>query len=160
MPRTGRVKPRTVAPDPVYNNQLVTKMINKIMVSGKKTIAQKHVYKALDIIKTKTKVDNPIDILREAIDNAKPSMEVRSRRVGGAAYQVPTPVRGDRREALAIRWLIKAARNRANSEFHHFYDKLAAELLDAQKGQGGAIDRKTQTLKVAEANRAFSHFRW
>lgn len=160
MPRTGRVKPRTTAPDPVYNNRLVAKVINKIMFSGKKSVAQKHVYKALDIIKAKTKTDDPVNFLREAIDNAKPSMEVRSRRVGGAAYQVPMPVRGDRREALAIRWIIQAARNKSNSEFHHFYDKLAAELIDAHKGQGGAIDRKTQTLKVAEANRAFSHFRW
>ena len=87
-------------------------------------------------------------------------MEVRSRRVGGAAYQVPTPVRGDRKEALAIRWIINAARSRPNSEYHHFYDKLAAELIDAHKGQGGAIERKTQTLKVADANKAFSHFRW
>ena len=160
MPRTGKVKPRATAPDPKYNNMLVSKVINKIMVDGKKPKAQKHVYKALEILAKNLKTDDPVAALRQALDNAKPSMEVRSRRVGGAAYQVPVPVRGDRREALAIRWIITAARNRPNSQYHHFYDKLAAELLDAHKGQGGAIDRKTQTLKVAEANRAFSHFRW
>ncbi len=160
MPRTGKIKKRTIAPDPVYNSHLVTKIINKVMVDGKKSISQKHVYKALEILKEKTKSDDPVTVLRFAIDKVKPSMEVRSRRVGGAAYQVPMPVRGDRREALAIRWIINAARSRPNSEYHHFYDKLAAELLDAHNGQGGAIDRKTQSLKVAEANKAFSHFRW
>lgn len=160
MSRTKKTKKRVIVPDPKYQNHLVTRIINKVMVDGKKSKAQKHVYKALEILAKQTKSDDPVAILREAIDNAKPSMEVRSRRVGGAAYQVPVPVRGDRREALAIRWIITAARSRPNSQYHHFYDKLAAELLDAHKGQGGAIERKTQTLKVAEANRAFSHFRW
>jgi len=159
MPRTGKTKKRLTPPDPLYQNRLVAKLINKIMFSGKKTIAQKHVYKTLDILKAKTKED-PLLVLRQAIDNARPSMEVRSRRVGGAAYQIPIPVRGDRRESLAIRWLIQAARNRPNSQYHHFYDKLAAELLDAHKNQGGAIEKKTQTHKMAEANRAFAHFRW
>ncbi len=159
MPRTGKTKKRLTPPDPLYQNRLVAKIINKIMYDGKKSIAQKHVYKTLDILKAQTKED-PLLVLRQAIDNAKPSMEVRSRRVGGAAYQVPIPVRGDRRESLAIRWLIQAARNRPNSQYHHFYDKLAAELLDAHKNQGGAIEKKTQTHKMAEANRAFAHFRW
>lgn len=129
------------------------------MVDGKKSISQKHIYKTLEIIKQKTKED-PIVVLRLAIDKVKPFMEVRSRRVGGAAYQVPVPVRGDRKEALAIRWIINAARSRPNSEYHHFYEKLSAELLDALNDQGGAIEKKTQTQKVAEANKAFSHFRW
>ncbi len=159
MPRTGKVKKRPVKPDPIYDNRLVTKLINKIMFSGKRSIAQKHVYKTLELIKQKTKED-PLLVLRQAIDNAKPSMEVRSRRVGGAAYQVPVPVKGDRREALAIRWLIAAARKRPNSQYHHFYDKLTAELLDAHKGQGAAVDKKSQTHKVAESNKAFAHFRW
>jgi small subunit ribosomal protein S7 len=159
MPRTGKTKKRLIAPDPLYQNRLVAKIINKIMLDGKKTIAQKHVYKTLDILKAKTKED-PLLVLRQAIDNARPSMEVRSRRVGGAAYQIPIPVRSDRRESLAIRWLIQAARNRPNSQYHHFYDKLAAELLDAHKNQGGAIEKKTQIHKMAEANRAFAHFRW
>jgi len=159
MPRTGKIKKRLIDPDPLYANRLVTKVINKVMKDGKKTIAQKHVYKTLDILKEKTKED-PLIILRQAIDNVKPSMEVRSRRVGGAAYQVPVPVRGDRRESLAIRWLIQAARSRPNSQYHHFYDKLTAELLDAHKSQGGAIEKKVQTHKMAEANKAFAHFRW
>ncbi len=159
MPRTGKIKKRLVKPDPLYGDRLITRFINLVMKDGKKTIAQKHVYQAIDLIKANTKED-PLIIFRHAVDNAKPSMEVRSRRVGGAAYQVPMPVRGERREALAVRWLIQAARNRPNSQYHHFYDKLAAEILDAHKNQGGAIDRKTQTHKMAEANRAFAHFRW
>ena len=159
MPRTGKIRKRLVKPDSVYENRLVTKIINKVMKDGKKSIAQKHVYKTLDILKEKTKED-PLIFLRQAIDNAKPSMEVRSRRVGGAAYQVPMPVKGDRREALAISWIINAARSRPNSQYHHFYDKLAAELLDAHKSQGGAIEKKTQAHKVAESNKAFAHFRW
>lgn len=159
MPRTGKIKPRPTIADPVYHSPLVTKLINKVMVDGKKSISQKHIYQALEIIKQKTKED-PVIILRQAIDKVKPFMEVRSRRVGGAAYQVPMPVRGDRKEALAIRWIINAARSRPNSQYHHFYDKLAAELLDALNDQGGAIEKKTQTQKVAEANKAFSHFRW
>ncbi|MBU1085551.1 MAG: 30S ribosomal protein S7 [Candidatus Beckwithbacteria bacterium] len=159
MPRTGRVNKRITKPDPVYDNKLVAKIINKIMYSGKKSIAQKHVYQALDLVKEQTKED-PIIALRQAIDNAKPTMEVRSRRVGGASYQVPMPVRGERRESLAIRWIIDAARKRPNSQYHHFYQKLAAELTDALKNQGGAVDKKTQAHKVAESNKAFSHFRW
>lgn len=159
MPRTGKVKKRITKPDPVYDNRLVAKLINKIMLSGKKSIAQKHVYKALEILKKETKED-PVIVLRQAIDNAKPNMEVRSRRVGGASYQVPVPVRGDRKESLAIRWIIDAARKRSNSQYHHFYQKLAAELQDSIKNQGGAIDKKTQAHKVAESNKAFSHFRW
>jgi len=157
--RSKRAKKRLVIPDPIYQNRLVAKLINRVMKDGKKSIAQKHVYKALEIIQEKTKTD-PVDFLREALDNVKPSMEVRSRRVGGAAYQVPVPVKGDKREALAIRWIIETARKRPNSQYHHFYDKLVAELIDAQQGQGGAIDKKTQIHKMAEANKAFAHFRW
>jgi len=159
MPRTGKIKKRLVKPDSVYQSRLVTKVINKVMKDGKKSIAQKHIYKTLDILKEKTKED-PLIILRQAIDNVRPSMEVRSRRVGGAAYQVPMPVKGDRRESLGIRWIINAARSRSNSQYHHFYDKLAAELLDAHQNQGGAIEKKTQAHKVAESNKAFAHFRW
>lgn len=159
MPRTGKIRKRLVKPDPIYENRLVTKVINKVMKDGKKSIAQKHIYKTLDILKERTKED-PLIILRQAIDNVKPSMEVKSRRVGGAAYQVPMPVKGDRREALAISWVINAARSRPNSQYHHFYDKLTAELLDAHKNQGGAIEKKTQAHKVAESNKAFAHFRW
>jgi len=157
--RSKRAKKRLIIPDPIYDNRLVAKLINRVMKDGKKSIAQKHVYKALEIIQEKTKTD-PLDFLRDALHNVKPSMEVRSRRVGGAAYQVPAPVKGDKKESLAIRWIIQSARKRPNSQYHHFYDKLAAELMDAQQNQGGAVDKKTQTHKMAEANKAFAHFRW
>jgi len=159
MTRTGKIPHRLIKPDPIFNNRLAAKLINKIMSHGKKSIAQKQVYNAFDIIKTQTKED-PFIIIRQALDNIKPSMEVRSRRVGGAAYQVPMPVRGDRKESLALRWLINAARARSNREYHKFSEKLAAEIIDASKNQGGAIEKKTQTHKMAEANKAFSHFRW
>lgn len=129
------------------------------MLSGKKSIAQKQVYDSLDQIKAKTKLD-ALTVLRQALDNIKPNMEVHSRRVGGAAYQVPVPVRGDRRDSLSIRWLIAAAQARPNREFHHFSEKLTAEILDAANNQGGAVDKKNQMHKMAEANRAFAHFKW
>lgn len=159
MSRTSKTKKRLIQPDPIYSNRLLAKIINKVMKAGKKSIAQKQVYQAVDIIKQKIKED-PLEVIRQALDNIKPNMEIRSRRVGGAAYQVPVPVRGDRRESLAIRWLIQAARQRSNSQYHCFYDKLAAEVLDAYQNQGGAINRKIQVHKMAEANKAFAHFRW
>lgn len=134
-------------------------MINVIMYSGKKSASRQHIYAVLEQLKAKTEGD-VLGLLRQALDNIKPVMEVRSRRVGGAAYQVPAPVRGERREALAIRWLIKAARSRANSQYHRFSDKLAAEILDAANNQGRAVEKKNQMHKVAEANKAFAHFRW
>jgi len=129
------------------------------MRQGKKTVAQKHVYKAFDLVEKETQ-KNPLEIFQKALENVKPKMEVRPRRVGGASYQVPIPVRGDRRESLAIRWLIQAAQARSNKEYHHFYEKLAAELMDAVNKQGGAVAKKEEIHKVAEANRAFAHFRW
>jgi len=159
MSRSGKITKITISPDPIYNSRLVAKIINVVMKAGKKSIAQKQVYQALEILKEKTKTD-PLNTLRQALDNVKPSMEVRSRRIGGAAYQVPSPVRGDRKESLSIRWVINAARARSNREFHHFSDKLAAELFDALNNQGGAMEKKTQMTKMAEANKAFSHFRW
>ncbi len=150
---------RTIKPDPVYNNLLVAQLINKVMVSGKKSIAQKHIYKTLEILKAKSKED-PLNLMHAAIENVKPNMEVRSRRVGGAAYQVPTPVRGERRQSLAIRWIIDSARKRPNSQHHVFSEKLAAELLDAFQNQGGAMDKKNQMQKMADANKAFANFRW
>lgn len=150
---------RTIKPDPIYNNLLVAQLINKVMVSGKKSIAQKHIYKTLDLLKTKSKED-PLNLMHAAIENVKPNMEVRSRRVGGAAYQVPTPVRGERRQSLAIRWIIDSARKRPNSQYRVFSEKLAAELMDAFQNQGGAMDKKNQMQKMADANKAFAHFRW
>lgn len=159
MPRVKKVVHRLIKPDPLLNNRLIAKLINKIMLSGKKSIAQKQVYDSLDQVKAKTKQD-PLTVLRQALDNIKPNMEVHSRRVGGAAYQVPVPVRGERRDSLSIRWLIAAAKARPNREFHHFSEKLTAEILDAVNNQGGAVDKKNQMHKMAEANRAFAHFKW
>lgn len=159
MARRGQVKPRQVNPDPIYGNKLVTKLINRSMRDGKKSVAQKEIYRALDLIKQNSKED-PIKIFTLAIENIKPSMEVRSRRVGGAAYQVPQPVRGPRKESLAIRWLIEIANKKSNSEFHTYAEKLAAEIIDASKSEGGAVKKRTDMERVAEANKAFSHFRW
>lgn len=159
MPRRGGVKPKKVIPDPIYKNRLVTKLINRSMKDGKKTIAQREVYQALNLIKEKEK-DDPIKIFSQAIANIKPTMEVRPRRVGGAAYQVPMPVKGVRRESLGIRWLIFAARARPNKEYHTYGEKLAAEILDAASGEGGAVKKRKDMERMAEANRAFSHFRW
>ncbi|MEK7513720.1 MAG: 30S ribosomal protein S7 [Patescibacteria group bacterium] len=159
MPRVKKVIHRLIKADPLLNNRQIAKLINKIMIDGKKSVAQKHVYATLEQIKVKTKLD-PLTVLRQALDNIKPNMEVRSRRVGGAAYQVPMPVRGDRRDSLGVRWLIAAAKSRPNREFHHFSEKLTAEILDAANNQGGAVDKKNQIHKMAEANKAFSHFHW
>ncbi len=159
MSRSGQTKKREILPDPVLGDILVAKFINRVMYSGKKSIAQKNVYKALDKIKEKLNQDGLL-VFRQAIENIKPQMEVRSRRVGGAAYQVPAPVKGDRKESLAIRWLIQAAKKRPNKEYHTFTDKLVAELLDAYNNIGGAIKKKEDTHRMAEANKAFSHFRW
>ncbi len=159
MPRSGAVKPRKVQEDPVYNNLMVAKLINRAMYDGKKSIAQKEVYAAFKEITEKTKEDAIVVFIR-ALDNVRPTMEVRARRIGGAAYQVPVPVRGRRQDALAIRWLIESARSRSNSEYHTFAEKIAAEVLDASKAEGLAVKKRLDVEKVAESNKAFSHFRW
>jgi small subunit ribosomal protein S7 len=159
MPRRGRARPKKTLPDPIYKNRVVAKLINRSMRDGKKSVAQKQIYEAFDIIKEKTD-DDPIKVFSKALDNIKPTMEVRPRRVGGAAYQVPMPVRGPRRESLGIRWLIESARAKSNSEFHTFAEKIAVEIMDAAKGEGGAVKKKTDMERMAEANRAFAHFRW
>lgn len=159
MPRTGQVKKRKINPDPVYQSRLVARLINRVMRDGKKNVAQRQVYEAFNLIKAKTKKE-PLEVFAEALENVKPAMEVRPRRVGGAAYQVPIPVRGDRREALGIRWLIKAAQVRPSADYHHFYEKLSDEILDAAKKEGGAIKKKEEINRMAEANKAFAHFRW
>lgn len=158
--RAKHAKIKPVQPDPLYESQGLTKLINRVMYDGKKTVAQKQVYRALDLVKTKTNTPNPLDIFNQAIQNITPKMEVRSRRVGGAAYQVPMPVRPNRAISLAVRWLINEARKRPNTEFHTFSEKLAAELIDASHNEGGAIQKKLTTHKMAEANKAFAHFRW
>lgn len=159
MPRTGPVKKRPLSPDPIYQNRLVARLINRVMRDGKKTVAQNLIYSALKIIKKKTKKD-PLEILQKAVLNVKPNMEVRPRRVGGASYQVPIPVKGDRKESLAIRWLIQAAKSRSSKQYRTYDQKLAAELIDAASSKGGAFEKKEQVHKLAEANKAFSHFRW
>lgn len=156
--RGQRAPKKILPPDPIYNSRLVTRFINKVMWDGKKTIAQSLVYKALAEIEKTGK--NPLSTFEQALTNAAPKMEVRPRRVGGASYQVPTEVRGDRREALAIRWIIDAARKKSNKEFHGFDLKLAQELMDAAENKGSAIKKKEDTLRMAEANKAFAHFRW
>jgi len=157
--RGKRAKLKTIAKDPVFNSLLVTKLINRTMISGKKTIAQKHVYRAMERAAKKVKKE-PLEVLEEAVNNIKPRMEVRPRRIGGAAYQIPMSVPNRRQVSLAIRWLIEAARSRPNKEYHTFAEKLAAEIIAAFSGEGGAIKKREDTHRMAEANKAFSHFRW
>jgi len=157
--RAKQAPRRVVKPDEKYKSIEVTKLINRVMKQGKKSIAQKHVYNALEMVKEKTKKD-PIETLNTALSEIKPKTEVRSRRVGGAAYQVPMPVQPRRQFSLSIRWLVLAARKRPNATYHTFGEKLAAEILDAGNSEGGAINKKETTHKMAEANKAFSHFRW
>lgn len=159
MPRRGQQPIRKIKPDPLYNSVLLAKLVNRAMYAGKKTVVQGQVYRALAIISQKTGTD-PIKIFEGALDNVKPTMEVRPRRIGGAAYQVPAPVRGPRRESLGIKWLLTGARSRPNSEYHTFAEKLAAEIIDASKGEGLAVKKRQEVERVAEANRAFAHFKW
>lgn len=158
MPRRKKVFIKRQGPDAVYKNLVVTKLINRAMRDGKKSVAQREVYGAFEIIKNAG--NDPMQLFSVAMDNIRPSMEVRPRRVGGAAYQVPMQVRGERKDSLGIRWLIFAARARSNSEFRTFAEKLAAEIIDAAKNEGGAVKKKLDTEKMADANRAFAHFRW
>lgn len=159
MPRSGAVKKRQVVQDPLYKDVVLACFINRMMRSGKKSASQKQVYQALDLIKNKINQD-PMMVFRQAIENVKPQMEVRSRRIGGAAYQVPMSVRSDRKQSLATRWLIQAAQKRSSKEFHTFAGKLAAELIDAFNNTGLAIKKKEDTHRMAESNKAFAHFRW
>lgn len=160
MPRGGKlISKRKIAIDPLTKSSVITKLINRTMRDGKKSVAQKQVYRMLEIIEEKTQ-KNPLEVFNQALENVKPQMEVRPRRIGGAAYQVPMPVRGERKETLAIRWLIIAARARPSSEMHSFAEKLAAEVIDASKNLGNAVKKKEDMHRMAEANKAFAHFRW
>lgn len=150
---------KILAPDPVYNSVMITKLINRVMKDGKRNAAQKQIYRAMDLLKTKTDQD-PLTFFQTALENIRPQMEVRARRIGGAAYQVPVPVRGPRKDSLAIRWLIFAAKSRPSTEFHTFAEKLTAELIDAANNTGTAVKKKLDTHRMAEANKAFAHFRW
>ncbi len=153
-----KVKNRNmVSPDTIYQSEKISKFINSIMVSGKKNAARNIVYKAMDVIKEKAKVEDPMLVFNEAMNNVSPAMEVRSRRVGGANYQVPREVRPERKQALAIRWLIESARSKKGSPMHI---KLADEIIAASKNEGEAVKKRENTIKMAEANKAFAHFAW
>src|SRR5499427_9639032 len=156
MPRKGYIPRRESAADPKFDSVLVTRFINAIMGGGKRSIAEGHFYKAMAMIEEKTGQE-AMAILKQAMNNVKPVLEVKSRRVGGANYQVPVEVRPDRRNALAIRWLITYARARTD---HSFGDKLGAEMLAASRNEGGAVKKREDTHKMAEANKAFAHYRW
>ena len=156
MSRRHSAEKREINPDAKYGNLIVSKFMNSIMYEGKKSVAETIVYGALDTIETKAKAD-PLKVFEQALDNVMPSIEVRSRRVGGATYQVPVEVRPERRQALAIRWLITAARSRNENTME---ERLSGELLDAANNRGSAVKKREDTHKMAEANRAFSHYRW
>ncbi len=157
-------KKREVEADAIYNSRIVTKLINNIMKDGKKTIAQAIVYDTFEILakkdgSTSPGQEDPLSLFEKAIQNVGPKTEIKARRVGGASYQIPLEVRGDRRTALALRWIIEAARAKANKDFHTFAEKLAAEILDASQNQGEAIKKRDNVHRMAEANKAFAHFR-
>ncbi|WP_227764104.1 30S ribosomal protein S7 [Zhaonella formicivorans] len=156
MPRRGNVPKRDVLPDPIYGSKVLTKFINQIMLDGKKGIAESICYGALDIIKEKTGRD-PLEVFEQALKNVMPVLEVKARRVGGANYQVPVEVRPERRQTLAIRWLVNYARQRSGRSMQ---EKLANELMDAANNTGGAVKKREDTHKMAEANKAFAHYRW
>lgn len=156
MPRRGSVPKRDVLPDPIYKSKVVTKIINQIMLDGKRSIAENVFYAACDVVKEKVN-KNPLEIIETAMKNIMPVLEVKARRVGGANYQVPIEVRPERRQTLGIRWLIKFARERSGKTM---VEKLAGELMDAANSTGGACKKREDTHKMAEANKAFAHYRW
>ena len=156
MPRRGQISKREVLPDPIYNSQLVTKLINNIMYDGKKGVAQKIVYDAFAIVEAKEN-KNPLEVFQAALENVMPVLEVKARRVGGSTYQVPMEVRAERRQTLGLRWMTAFSRKRSERTMA---EKLAGEIIDAKNSAGGAFKKKEETHKMAEANKAFSHFRW
>lgn len=156
MPRRREIPKREVLPDPLYNSQLVTKFINSLMSDGKKSTAERIFYSAMKTVEDRAK-DDPLKVFKKAVDNVKPSLEVKSRRVGGSNYQVPVEVRPSRRNSLAIRWLISFAAARGEKTMQ---DKLAGEILDAANNRGNAIKKREDTHRMAEANKAFAHYRW
>ncbi|MGQ9749459.1 30S ribosomal protein S7 [Desulfosoma sp.] len=156
MPRRREVAKREVLPDPKYNSRLVAKFINNIMRQGKKSVAERILYGAFEVIERRSKQD-PLEVFHKAMEHVRPIIEVKSRRVGGATYQVPVEVRSERRDALAMRWIIFYAKNRSEKTM---MDKLAGELLDASQNRGGAVKKREDTHRMAEANKAFAHYRW
>ncbi len=156
MPRKGPAPRRVIPPDPVYNDVLVQRFINRLMVCGKKSVAEKIFYRAMEIVGERTK-RNPLEVFHQALKNVMPILEVRPRRVGGATYQVPMEVRPERRTSLGIRWLVTSARKRGGRTM---IEKLAAEIMDAANNQGAAVKKREDTHRMAEANKAFAHYRW
>jgi len=156
MPRRREVPKREILPDPIYNSQLVTKFINVIMRDGKRAVAEKILYQALDSIAERSG-DDPMKVFKKAVENVKPAVEVKSRRVGGSTYQVPVEVKHNRKLALSMRWLISTAKSRGEKTMRQ---RLANELMDAAEGRGGAVKKKEDTHRMADANRAFAHYRW
>ena len=156
MPRRGRISKRDVLPDPMYGSKLVTKLVNNIMYDGKKGVAQTIVYDAFALIEEKIG-QNPLEVFEEALDNLKPALEVKARRVGGSTYQVPMEVRPERQQTLALRWLIAYSRNRSERTMA---ERLAAEIIDAKNSMGGAFKKREETHRMAEANKAFAHYRY
>ena len=156
MPRRGQISKRDVLPDPMYNSKLVTKLINNVMYDGKKGVAQKIVYDAFTIVEQKVG-QNPLEVFQAALENVMPLLEVKARRVGGSTYQVPMEVRADRRQTLGLRWLIGNARNRSE---RGMAQRLAGEIIDAKNSMGGAFKKKEETHRMAEANKAFAHYRY
>ena len=156
MPRKGPVSKRDVLPDPVYGSKLLTRFINKIMLDGKKGVAERIVYDAFDLVRAKTGKD-PLEVFDAAMQNVMPLLEVRARRVGGANYQVPVEVRADRKTTLGIRWLVNYSRLRGERTM---YERVAGEIMDASNGTGAAVKKREDTHKMAEANKAFAHYRW
>ena len=156
MPRRGRISKRDVLPDPLYGSKLVTKLINNIMLDGKKGVAQKIVYDAFAAVEAKTG-QNPLEVFQAALDNVMPELEVKARRVGGSTYQVPMEVRADRRQTLGLRWIVGFSRKRGERTMA---DRLAAEILDAKAGAGGAFKKKEEVHRMAESNKAFAHYRY
>jgi small subunit ribosomal protein S7 len=156
MPRRREVPKREILPDPLFNSQLVTKFVNVVMRDGKKTVAERILYQALEMVRQRTQ-DDPMKVFKKAVENVKPSVEVKSRRVGGSNYQMPVEVRPSRRLALSMRWIIQNAEKRGEKTMRQ---KLAGELLDAAENRGGAIKKKEDTHRMAEANKAFAHYRW
>ena len=157
MPRRREVPKREILPDPLYSSQLITKFVNVVMKDGKKTVAEQLLYDALEIIRERTE-DDPVKVFKKAVDNVKPTLEVKSRRVGGSNYQVPIEVNPNRRLSLSIRWLVQYSRSRGDGKTMH--EKLANEFMDAANLRGGAVKKKEDTHRMAEANKAFAHFRW
>ena len=156
MPRRGNIAKRDVLADPMYGSKLVTRLINNIMLDGKKGVAQKIVYEAFDIVKEKTDRD-PLEVFEQAMENIMPVLEVKARRMGGATYQVPMEVRPDRRQTLGLRWITKYSRLRSEKTMK---ERLAGEIMDAVNGTGGSVKKREDTHKMAEANKAFAHYRW